>query len=169
MKLFVTIGSPLGLQEVQDELKKGGKLGLVFEDTRLSWAEVNARSCRFANELRKLGVRRGDRVGLYARNSHQWVEASFAINKIGAVVVTVNNRLSPPEVAYILQDSGATALITARPELPMARLAGKERAQLLLESASRKALHAFLDAWLPRIAELKGAVRWQIEVDPIEI
>lgn len=53
--------------------------------------------------------------------------------------------------------------------MPMARLAGKERAQLLLESASRKALHAFLDAWLPRIAELKGAVRWQIEVDPIEI
>ena len=68
-------------------------------------------------------MRRGDRVGLYARNSHQWVEASFAINKIGAVVVTVNNRLSPPEVAYILQDSGATALITARPELPMAHLA----------------------------------------------
>ena len=53
--------------------------------------------------------------------------------------------------------------------MPMARLAGKERAQLLLESASRKALHAFLDAWLPRVAELKGAVRWQIEVDPIEI
>ena len=53
--------------------------------------------------------------------------------------------------------------------MPMARLAGKERAQLLLESASRKALHAFLDAWLPRIADLKGAVRWQIEVDPIEI
>ena len=53
--------------------------------------------------------------------------------------------------------------------MPMARLAGKERAQLLLESASRKALHAFLDAWLPRVAGLKGAVRGQIEVDPIEI
>jgi primosomal protein N' (replication factor Y) len=53
--------------------------------------------------------------------------------------------------------------------MPMARLAGRERAQLLLESASRKALHAFLDAWLPGVAGLKGAVRWQIEVDPIEI
>ena len=120
-----------GLAGVGDMLSRnarvsGGKLGLVFEDTRLTWAQVNARCCRFANELRKLGVRRGDRVGLFARNSHQWVEASFAINKIGAVVVTVNNRLSPPEVAYILQNSGATALVTARPELPTARLAVAE-------------------------------------------
>ena len=120
-----------GLTGVGDMLSRnarvsGGKLGLVFEDTRLSWAEVNTRSCRFANELHRLGVRRGDRVGLYARNSHQWVEASFAINKIGAVVVTVNNRLSPPEVAYILQNAGATALVTARPELPLARLAVAE-------------------------------------------
>ncbi len=53
--------------------------------------------------------------------------------------------------------------------MPMARLAGKERAQLLLESASRKALHTFLDGWLPRVGALKGAVRWQIEIDPVEI
>jgi len=53
--------------------------------------------------------------------------------------------------------------------MPMARLAGKERAQLLLESASRRALHAFLDAWLPALAELKGPVRWQVEIDPLEI
>ena len=51
-----------GLRGVGDMLTRnarvhGHKLGLVFEDTRLSWAEVNARSCRFANELRKLGVK----------------------------------------------------------------------------------------------------------------
>ena len=117
-----------GLTGVGDLLSRnarvsGNKLGLVFEDVRLTWSQVNARSCQFANELRKLGVRRGDRVGIFARNSHQWVEASFALAKLGAVTVTVNNRLSPPEVAFILENSGSSALIVAKPELPAARLA----------------------------------------------
>ena len=117
-----------GLRGVGDMLTRnarvhGNKLGLVFEDTRLTWTQVNERCCRFANALRARGVRRGDRVGLFARNSHQWVEASFALSKIGAVVVTVNNRLAPSEVAYILNNAGATALVTARPELPAARRA----------------------------------------------
>lgn len=101
----------------------GNKLGVVFEDKRLTWREVNARCCRFASELSKLGVKRGDRVGIYARNSHQWVEASFALAKLGAITVTVNNRLSPPEVAYILENSGASGLIVAKPELANAKLA----------------------------------------------
>ena len=53
--------------------------------------------------------------------------------------------------------------------MPMARLAGQERAQLLVESASRPALHAFVDGWLARIGGLRGAVRWQLEIDPLEI
>jgi fatty-acyl-CoA synthase len=92
-----------GLSGVGDLLRRnaqvsGNKLGLVFEDARLTWREVNARCCRFANGLRALGVERGDRVGIFARNSHQWVEASFALAKLGAITVTVNNRPSPPEV-----------------------------------------------------------------------
>ena len=117
-----------GLRGVGDMLTRnarvhGHKLGLVFEETRLSWLQVNERCCRIANALRAQGVRRGDRVGIYARNSHQWVEASFALSKLGAVVVTVNNRLAPSEVAYILNNAGATGLIVARPELPAARRA----------------------------------------------
>jgi primosomal protein N' (replication factor Y) len=53
--------------------------------------------------------------------------------------------------------------------MPLMRLAGHERAQLLLECASRKALHAFLDAWIPRLATLRGGARWQLDVDPVEI
>ncbi len=117
-----------GLRGVGDMLTRnaqvhGNKLGLVFEDTRLTWAQVNERCCRIANALRAQGVKRGDRVGIYARNSHQWVEASFALSKLGAVVVTVNNRLAPSEVAYILNNAGATGLIVAKPELPAARRA----------------------------------------------
>ncbi|HWS76108.1 MAG TPA: primosomal protein N' [Quisquiliibacterium sp.] len=53
--------------------------------------------------------------------------------------------------------------------MPLMRLAGRERAQLLLESASRSALHAFLDRWLPQLDALRTPVRWQLEIDPLEI
>lgn len=87
---------------------------------------MNERCCRFANELRKLGVQRGDRVGIYARNCHQWVEANFALAKLGAVLVTINNRLAPPEVRYILNDAGVKALIVSAAELASARSAAEE-------------------------------------------
>jgi len=53
--------------------------------------------------------------------------------------------------------------------MPLMRMAGKERAQLLLESASRRALHAFIGTWMPTISALRTPVRWQLDVDPLEI
>src|SRR5574337_11958 len=110
----------------------GRRVGLVFEETRLSWLEVNARSCRFAHELRKSGIERGDRVGIYAGNSHQWVEAAFALAKLGAVLVNVNNRLAPLEVRHILNDAAVKALIVGKAELPNAKLATEDTPKLKL-------------------------------------
>ena len=53
--------------------------------------------------------------------------------------------------------------------MPLVRLAHRERAQLLIESPSRRALHALLDALLPRLRAIRSTVRWQLEIDPIEI
>ena len=53
--------------------------------------------------------------------------------------------------------------------MPLARLAGRERAQLLVESASRPALHRALSAWRPALEALPGRGRWQLEIDPSEI
>ena len=56
-------------------------------------------------------------------------------------------------------------------ECRMARRAGRYHAQLLIESAERARLHAFLDAWLPEVAGLRSArsVRWSLDVDPLEL
>jgi primosomal protein N' (replication factor Y) (superfamily II helicase) len=53
----------------------------------------------------------------------------------------------------------------------MAKRAGRFHAQLLLESRERAALHAFLDDWLPQVEQLRSAraVRWSLDVDPIEL
>ncbi len=67
------------------------------------------------------------------------------------------------------QGEGAPVTLFDPVPMPMARLAGRERAQLLLEAAQRRPLHDHLRAWLPAVAALRGAVRWQIEIDPLEI
>jgi primosomal protein N' (replication factor Y) len=52
----------------------------------------------------------------------------------------------------------------------MVRLAGRERAQLLVQSASRPALHRFLDAWSRALSEGRfTTARWLLEVDPLEL
>ncbi|MCL4746515.1 MAG: primosomal protein N', partial [Burkholderiaceae bacterium] len=66
------------------------------------------------------------------------------------------------------QSLDAVQLFDPVPAL-MSRVAGRERAQLLIESDSRPALHALLDAWLAELAARRSPVRWQLDVDPLEI
>ncbi len=78
---------------------------------------------------------------------------------------------SAKQLASAELTAGAVTLFDPVP-LALVRVADVERAQLLLESRSRKALHQFLDRWLPLLKSAKPAsasLRWQLEVDPIEI
>ena len=80
-------------------------------DVRLTFAELNASSNRIANAFVAAGMEKGDRVALLMMNSSEFVEAFFALAKVGAVVVPLNWRLVPDELEFILKDSGATRLI----------------------------------------------------------
>ena len=66
---------------------------------------------------------------------------------------------------------GSTNKVTLYDPVPMtiARVAGVERAQLLVESSVRPALHAFLDAWLAALHAMRARTRWHIEIDPLDI
>ena len=110
----------------------GGKTGLIFGEQRFTWRETNARACRFADALGRLGVKRGECVGICARNSHQWVEAAFALAKLGAVLVTVNCRLAEEEIAYILKDCGACAVLAGAAEQEKVRGAAAACSELRL-------------------------------------
>ncbi|MFV0309251.1 MAG: long-chain-fatty-acid--CoA ligase [Desertimonas sp.] len=83
----------------------------VASGRRLSFAELNAGVNRCANALTERGVKRGDRVALLMMNSIEFEEAFFAIAKLGAVIVPLNWRLVADELAFILDDAGATVLI----------------------------------------------------------
>ena len=60
----------------------------------------------------KLGVKAGDRVGLWLRNCPEFIVSVYGILLAGAVVVPMNNFLKPAEAAYILNDGGIDVLIT---------------------------------------------------------
>ncbi|ABG03329.1 AMP-dependent synthetase and ligase [Rubrobacter xylanophilus DSM 9941] len=91
--------------------KQPEKLALVFEGTRLTFADLDGRVNRLANALASRGVAKGDKVAVLSYNSHRVVEAYFACHKLGAVAVPVNFRMVEGEVRYVLSDSGARTLL----------------------------------------------------------
>jgi long-chain acyl-CoA synthetase len=95
----------------------------------ISSAEFLRRIAGLSAALAKLGVRAGDRVGIFAPNCPEWHTADFAITGLGAVTVPVYFHESTDRMAYILNDSGARVLFVAgaeqvtrlrelRPQLP---------------------------------------------------
>jgi acyl-CoA synthetase (AMP-forming)/AMP-acid ligase II len=84
--------------------------GVIFRDRRVSYRELDYRVNRLANALLLRGVKKRDHVGLLVQNSREMLEIFFAAGKIGAVNVPVNTRLSPPEIAYILNNADVKIL-----------------------------------------------------------
>ena len=83
---------------------------VVCGASRLTYGALAARTKRLANALSGLGVTRKTRVAVLSTNSAEYVEIVFAIAALGATWVPINFRLAPPEIEFILQDSGATFL-----------------------------------------------------------
>jgi fatty-acyl-CoA synthase len=84
---------------------------VLFGERRISYAELDDLASRFGAGLLRLGIRRGDRVGLYMTNHPEWVIAFFGIARMGGVIVPMNTRYRSQEVAYILNNCGATGLV----------------------------------------------------------
>ncbi len=78
---------------------------------RYTYAEYCERVRRLAGALRGLGLAKGDRVGTFAWNSHRHLEVYFAAPLMGMVLHTVNIRLSPQDVTYIVNHAEDRALI----------------------------------------------------------
>ncbi|WP_181783081.1 class I adenylate-forming enzyme family protein [Pseudonocardia pini] len=85
------------------------KTAVLSGGTALTWAAVNERANRLGTALRAAGLHTGDRVAVCSRNTAEWPEIVFGLAKAGLVAVPINIRLSAPEIAHQLTDSGARA------------------------------------------------------------
>jgi fatty-acyl-CoA synthase len=77
----------------------------------VGWAQLVRRSRGMAAGLASMGVRRGDRVGLWLPNRTAWLVSFFACAQLGAIAVSINTRFRSAEVGDLLQRSGASVLV----------------------------------------------------------
>ncbi len=84
---------------------------LTLDDQTLSWRQLDERAAAVAGALRADGIGKGDRVAFLDKNGLTYFEVLFGAARLGAVDVAVNWRLAPPEMAFIVNDSGATVLV----------------------------------------------------------
>jgi len=102
---------------VHDLIKCGHAEDLAIADKnrRFTYADFAQSVKKFRNRLYKLGVREGDRVAIFSRNSAEFVFAYFASASLGAINVPINFQLSNPETAFILKNSESKILLTYTP------------------------------------------------------
>jgi acyl-CoA synthetase (AMP-forming)/AMP-acid ligase II len=97
---------------IEDRARELGDSSLLqFKDRTWSYAEINDDANRMANALLDLGVREGDKVSVFMRNSPEYLSLWFAIAKIGAIMVPINVDHKGDTLEYILRDSGAGTIV----------------------------------------------------------
>jgi fatty-acyl-CoA synthase len=109
----------IGTLPTQAAQRWGSREAICFKGRRITFAELAASVDRVARGLVALGIRAGDKVALWMVSRPEWIEAAFAVIKIGAVLVPINTRLRTEDVAYILDQSDSTTLILAERSGPI--------------------------------------------------
>jgi long-chain acyl-CoA synthetase len=91
---------------------------LRWEGGELTYADLDRSTSKLAQALRRSGVGPGDRVAYLDKNGPEQIELLLAAAKLGAVPTPVNYRLAPPEIAFIVADSGARFLAVGEEFVP---------------------------------------------------
>jgi fatty-acyl-CoA synthase len=112
---------PLRFLTISQQLDKtvsrhGGREAAVFvaERLRLSWHDLKRRADEVGAGLLALGLRRGNRIGIWAPNRHEWLVTQFATARVGMILVNINPAYRTSELEYALQKVGCRALVMAR-------------------------------------------------------
>ena len=93
--------------------KRKKKVALFVDDEKITYGEILEAVDKLAACLSNLGVKKGDKVAFFLRNSPEFIYSVFAASKLGAIIVPVNTFLKEDELTYILEDSGSTVLIAS--------------------------------------------------------
>ena len=117
----------------------GKKQGVICGGGRFTYAEFSERCARLAGALKGLGLQPGERVAFLSYNCHRLLEAYYGVLLAGGILLPLNIRLSPQELAFILADSGTRFLFFHPDFLPLVeairkQFAGVER-MFFLEQA----------------------------------
>src|SRR5437660_6705115 len=86
------------------------KIAVVCDEHRFTYAQFAERAWRLAGALRDAGARPGDRIAFLSTNCHRLLEAYYGVLEAGCVLLPLNIRLGPEELAFVLDDAQARFL-----------------------------------------------------------
>ncbi|WP_303980878.1 acyl-CoA synthetase [Dongia mobilis] len=120
-----------------------GRVAVIYGKRRYSWLAIRNRATALASALQRLGVGKGDVVALMAANTPEIFESHFGVPLSGGILNTINTRLDPDTVAYILDHGGAKVLITdtefaGTVRLALARMTGPKPIVIDIVDAAAK-------------------------------
>src|SRR5579884_2341734 len=102
------------------------RTAIVCGDQRFTYAQFAERTARLGGALRDIGIQPGDRVAYLSANCHRLLEGYYGVLEAGSVLLPLNIRLAPQELAYILNDSEATVLLLEEQFIPLVESFKKE-------------------------------------------
>ena len=83
---------------------------VVYGSTRLTYKELDARSNKAANALKKLGIKKGSHIGIYAFNCIEWLEIMLGAYKLCAIPININYRYVEEELKYLIDNADIEAI-----------------------------------------------------------
>ncbi len=93
--------------------KRRSKVALFVDNEKITYGGILVKVDKLAGFLAQKGVKEGDKIALFLRNSPEFIYTVFAASKLGAIVVPVNTFLKEEELSYILEDSASSVLVAS--------------------------------------------------------
>ena len=97
----------------------GSSIGVVCGRDRLTYGTLASRIDRLSAGLRSIGVKQGDVVACLSFNCHRLLELYYAVPQMGAILLPINIRLTPDDIAFIINDSTASTIVCDRALAPL--------------------------------------------------
>ncbi len=135
----------------------------IFKGATISYREMNELTDRLAVGLADLGVKKGDRVGIFMPNTPQFVMAYFAILKLGAVVVATNPLYSQREIEHQVNDAGIEVMVVMSNFYNTIKgVQPKTKIRTVIVTNLKETLPAVLSVLFSLTKEKKGGFRVQL-------
>ena len=163
-------GRTLGSLPDEAARRWGAREGLCFQGRRWTFAGLSQEIDRVAKGLIRLGIAPGEHLALWMVNRTEFIQAAFAVMKIGAVLVPVNTRFRTEDAGYVLSQSDAALLIVAARSGPVDYLGMVRQLAPSLGSAAGRG--EVREAKFPRLRQVvavaeappSGALGWDAMV-----
>lgn len=111
----LTIGQLIDLvQELYPDVEAA-----IFDNVRKTWTGLHDDIMKFAIGLQKLGLKKGDKAGVWAKNIYEWIVAWFTLPKLGVTLIPMDSWYKPNEAQYIMRHSESVAVICTSDYIPM--------------------------------------------------